>query len=90
MAQKNHREASNAADEIILLRNANKAMEVKIEKQRKNISHIEEERDHYLAEANEQVRLCSVVQSPLFIQRSTAHNSEIVKFLSVFLLGSKL
>ncbi len=54
MAQKNHREATNAGEEIIMLRNANKTMEVKIEKQRKTISHIEEERDHYLAEANEQ------------------------------------
>jgi hypothetical protein len=31
--------------------------EVKVEKQRKTISHIEEERDHYLAEANEQVQI---------------------------------
>jgi len=45
----------NASDEVILLRNANKTLEVKVEKQRKSLSHIEEERDHYLAEANEQV-----------------------------------
>jgi hypothetical protein len=32
-------------------------LEVKVEKQRKTISHIEEERDHYLAEANEQVQI---------------------------------
>ena len=56
-AQKNQREALNAADEVVLLRNANKTLEVKVEKQRKTISHIEEERDHYLAEANEQVQI---------------------------------
>ena len=54
-SNKQQKEVQKALDSAQSLRNTIKNHEIKVEKQRKAISQIEEERDHYLHEATEQV-----------------------------------
>ncbi len=54
-SNKQQKEVQKALDTAVTLRNTIKNLENKLDKQRKAISQIEEERDHYLHEATEQV-----------------------------------
>ena len=57
---KQNKDITAAVDTAAGLRNQIKMLETKIEKQRKSMAKIEEERDRYLVEATDQARRVSV------------------------------
>ena len=53
---KQNKDIASAVDDAARLRNQMKLLEAKVEKQRKSISQVEDERDRYLVEATDQAR----------------------------------
>ena len=59
---KQNKDITIAVDAATSLRNQIKVLEAKVEKQRKSISQVEEERDRYLVEATDQAHRVNTLQ----------------------------
>ena len=87
---KQNKDITAAVDTAASLRNQIKMLETKIEKQRKSMAKIEEERDRYLVEATDQAR--RVIKSHILYQgKAIVHLYEFInQFIKRTVIGSFL